>query len=619
MNKIKCFLVAVCILCSCAICYWNSSPKVDLYFVDGWSNISNYHMWWVTLWKPQSFTVKFINRSTNWVYINVWFVDWIITNDQYKNRACSIYDDAFGKYVAWNKTLFIAGNSSTTQSYSIELPMSYQYKWNILWCVTLASTDSPAQVWDFDVVARKAYFMDIDVKYDDKTSPTIVSYYPENNSTWVDEHSLIVINFSEPMNAISVKNALQLNWASILDWNYDYTELTISSIQWFTPWQAYHLRLSTWAEDVAGNTLEEHFALDFIIKERPKGWSSSTHSSSDYVKYEPDNCPNWDFSNDNFDGSCGSYSEIEEWHNAADKEPYSIEWSTYSDELNKAYAYAYNLWITTVTPIQKADLMWPLLRKHLAKMISEFAIKVIGLSPNSSKECNFSDTADLTKEMQYYTQISCQLWLMGLHSDWITVKDTFDPEEYVTRAQFGTVLSRMLRWTRYAAKSNEEYYIHHLEALRKNGIMTEIYGNWPNSTELRWRVMVMLKRIDDNLLVSEWNRTIDNGYINVSFNDSDHIIYRTNSDYIKLIWHIDQSEYVSEIHVSHANSAGKWMYQDYKLEKYKPWDSSFNFYAYRWYNSLTINDSNLYKFDFYDTDGKLIFSKTIQIYHNYKD
>ena len=50
------------------------------------------------------------------------------------------------------------------------------------------------------------------------------------------------------------------------------------------------------------------------------------------------------------------------------------------------------------------------------------------------------------------------------------------------------------------------------------------------------------------------------------------------------------------------------MYQDYKLEKYKPWDSSFNFYAYRWYNSLTINDSNLYKFDFYDADSKLIFS-----------
>jgi hypothetical protein len=33
---------------------------------------------------------------------------------------------------------------------------------------------------------------------------------------------------------------------------------------------------------------------------------------------------------------------------------------------------------------------------------------------------------------------------MGLHSDGIQVKDNFDPNDQVTRAEFGTVLSRLL-------------------------------------------------------------------------------------------------------------------------------------------------------------------------------
>jgi hypothetical protein len=60
----------------------------------------------------------------------------------------------------------------------------------------------------------------------------------------------------------------------------------------------------------------------------------------------------------------------------------------------------------------------------------------------------------------------------------------------VTRAQFGTILSRTLR----GDKNNgwNIYYKKHLDELKENGIMTKI--NTPLAKELRGWVMLMLQR-----------------------------------------------------------------------------------------------------------------------------
>jgi hypothetical protein len=57
--------------------------------------------------------------------------------------------------------------------------------------------------------------------------------------------------------------------------------------------------------------------------------------------------------------------------------------SHFSPELNAAYLYAYNIGITTQSTVQQADLTGSLIRKHLAKMISNFAIKELGKTPNT--------------------------------------------------------------------------------------------------------------------------------------------------------------------------------------------------------------------------------------------
>jgi len=170
----------------------------------------------------------------------------------------------------------------------------------------------------------------------------------------------------------------------------------------------------------------------------------------------------------------------------------------YDDELLDAYKYAYWLWITTMPTAYQADLKWKLLRKDLAKMISEYAIKVAKLKPDNRLICDFNDLEEETLETKYYTKLACKLWLMWRHADGKIKLDDFMPNEAVNRAQFGTVLSRTLFGENYNVHSWEEYerYQKHLFALNDKSIMKIIDTPW--MVELRWRVMLMMMRADPN-------------------------------------------------------------------------------------------------------------------------
>lgn len=80
----------------------------------------------------------------------------------------------------------------------------------------------------------------------------------------------------------------------------------------------------------------------------------------------------------------------------------------------------------------------------MAKMISNFAITLGGMTPNTGLNCTFNDIGGLSSEMKFYVKLSCQLGLMGLTTNG-TPAATFDPDTIVTRAQFGTILSRVIR------------------------------------------------------------------------------------------------------------------------------------------------------------------------------
>ena len=162
----------------------------------------------------------------------------------------------------------------------------------------------------------------------------------------------------------------------------------------------------------------------------------------------------------------------------------NIAWSTYPDEWNFAYLYAYDLWITTMKTVQQANMEWNLIRAHMAKMMVNYAIKILHKTIDTWANCSFGDLNDQSTEMKLYIKYACQLGLMGIGID------NFDPNGEVTRAQFGTVLSRAL----YGNENNttgELYYLNHLNTLKSNNIIT---NTDPYLKEIRGYVMLMLYR-----------------------------------------------------------------------------------------------------------------------------
>lgn len=160
----------------------------------------------------------------------------------------------------------------------------------------------------------------------------------------------------------------------------------------------------------------------------------------------------------------------------------------YSDEFNNAYQFAFRNGITTMPTIQETEMTWLLIRSHMAKMMVNYAINVLNRVLDTSKSCEFADMDGQSQEMKDYAIKSCQLWIMGIN----TVN--FMPNDIVTRAQFATVLSRVLRWSKYN-NNWEEYYRDHLRALQESNIISVID---PSLVELRWYIMLMLMRSQSN-------------------------------------------------------------------------------------------------------------------------
>jgi len=174
-------------------------------------------------------------------------------------------------------------------------------------------------------------------------------------------------------------------------------------------------------------------------------------------------------------------------------------WVEYSSELQQAYNWAYQNEITTMDSIEKANMKWNITREEMAKMISNYATNLLWKTPDTTKSCLFVDS-NINPDLVSFVVESCQLWLMG---QWVT---SFRPKDFVTRAEFWTVLSRVLWWDEYEGWST--YYENHLKALKSEWIMSKI--DTPMDKEIRWYVMLMLMRsIDDNAKVQE-NYNTDN-------------------------------------------------------------------------------------------------------------
>ena len=163
--------------------------------------------------------------------------------------------------------------------------------------------------------------------------------------------------------------------------------------------------------------------------------------------------------------------------------------ASFSNELQGAYDYAYGIGITTQSTIDSANMYGNLLRAHMAKMMVAYAKEVKGMTADTSVKVNFTDIAGQSAELQGYIVEAAQMGLMGLNSDG-SVATKFNPTGVVTRAEFGTVLDRVINGS--ANNGGTPYYAAHLAALKSAGVMTNI--STPNANEVRGYVMLMMQR-----------------------------------------------------------------------------------------------------------------------------
>ena len=130
----------------------------------------------------------------------------------------------------------------------------------------------------------------------------------------------------------------------------------------------------------------------------------------------------------------------------------------------------------------------------MAKIVTIFEVWELDARPNVNKDCSaFTDSmAWYSSEMKNYMVTSCQLERMWIHTaDHKPISD-FMPRKFVSRAEFWTILSRILWWDRYEAEKNSKYYyVDHLNKLKDNWILTNID---PTLVERRSYAILMIYR-----------------------------------------------------------------------------------------------------------------------------
>lgn len=216
------------------------------------------------------------------------------------------------------------------------------------------------------------------------------------------------------------------------------------------------------------------------VKSDTSKTNTETHESADKNENPKTDINKWQTMTDT-KNSRRNLINISQWN------PSEILGNWYTREQNNAYNFSYANWITSVKDIKNAKVNWSLTRIAMAKMLSYYAINVLGKTPDTSKNVKFDDvSAKLNAQYNNAVVLAYQLGIM-----WQNMKNNkFRPNDEVTRAEFVTALSRMVYWLE-DWKWSMKYYEPHMSKLYKEWIISKTD---PKIKEKRWYVMTMLMR-----------------------------------------------------------------------------------------------------------------------------
>lgn len=510
--------------------WWNT--KLDwtwTWFIDG-DTVKNLATWWqIVLYaqrQPNKYTIVF---SWNWSS-NGTMWNQQLTYDVAENLHANQYGKVWFNFVEWN--------TKKDGSWTWYANGALVKNLAITWVVTLyAQWNANTYEVEFNKNATDATWTMLNqtIPYDEtkKLTPNafnLVWYHfagwnrnPDWTGTWY-------LNEAEVKNLATtwvVKLYAQWepnNYTIIFDWNgasawtMAWLEMTynqekpLTSNNYTRNWYKFlwwnSLPDGKWTGYTDGQVVK-NLATEWEVRlyaQWEKLWSSWWWGWWGCIK---DDCPDGDYSWNRCDGKCWKKPEPEPdpdpdptpwptpWPTPNPVIPDKkclIEWSKHSAEVNEAYIWACQRWIIKSQTITWAKLWEFLNRAEMAKITTVFEMLELWSQPNRNKDCSaFADSMSwYNQEMKNYMITSCQLERMWIHTADYTPIPDFMPRKFVSRAEFGTILSRILWWDKYEAEKNSRYYyVDHLNKLKAAWILTDIN---PNLVERRSYAILMIYR-----------------------------------------------------------------------------------------------------------------------------
>jgi len=340
----------------------------------------------------------------------------------------------------------------------------------------------------------------------DKIWPTTTSYIIRD---WVVTQVDTTVVYREKISiyteAVNVKtystynyytNWWEFEWWNTTTWiNYSIWEtinpndLLVPSREWYTFLWWY--TEAEWWDKITWHEVWVDMDLYAQWKENERPRSSGWWST-----ISRDKCPNWDYSDSYYDWTCGEQNISEDWQKIIEDEQditeneqdiTENEQEVVEDDTMEqidAYKWWYDNWILEKKDINMVSMKSGITRIVMAKMLSQYAIKVLWMKPDTASQKSFSDVStSLDLKYDNWVTLAYQLWIM-----WINMWNNFRPYDNVTRAEFATALSRLLYHT---PDWDEKYYTTHMAKLQYEWIITNTN---PTMKELRGYVMLMLMR-----------------------------------------------------------------------------------------------------------------------------
>ena len=192
--------------------------------------------------------------------------------------------------------------------------------------------------------------------------------------------------------------------------------------------------------------------------------------------------------------------------------PIYANWQ-WTPELKLSYEWAIQKGFFENNEINHQSFLKPMTRIELAQMIIALT-EVTWQEPNIEKKCEFVDLKWAPEATRVAAQLVCQFDIMGINQDVSPLKN-FDPDEIVTRDQLTTVISRIIRRSRYN-QGGKTFYERHIEKLVEEWLLAgtvpnskKITDTTPNLVEAKGIFYLLLQRAEKKNLIAIPNLVVE--------------------------------------------------------------------------------------------------------------